>query len=56
MSLDRDFDYIYHLAAVIGVKNVVENPDKVLRENAIITLNLIEFAKNLKFKNFIFFN
>tara|TARA_Y100000389_G_scaffold205091_1_gene263032 strand:- start:26841 stop:27827 length:987 start_codon:yes stop_codon:yes gene_type:complete len=48
MSLDKNFNYIYHLAAVIGVKNVVENPDKVLRENAMITLNIIEFAKNLK--------
>lgn len=48
MSLDRDFDYIYHLAAVIGVKNVIKNPDKVLHDNAIITLNLMEFAKNLK--------
>lgn len=48
MSLDKNFDYIYHLAAVIGVKNVVDNPDKVLRVNAISTLNLIEFAKNVK--------
>lgn len=47
-SLDKDFDYIYHLAAVIGVKNVVENPDKVLHDNALTTLNLVEFAKNIK--------
>ena len=47
-SLDKDFDYIYHLAAVIGVKNVIENPDKVLRDNAMVTLNLIEFAKKMK--------
>ena len=47
-SLDNDFDYIYHLAAIIGVKNVVENPDKVLHDNALITLNLIEFSKNIK--------
>ena len=47
-KLDKDFDYIYHLAAVIGVKNVIENPDKVLKHNAIVTLNLIEFAKNIK--------
>jgi len=47
-QLDKDFDYIYHLAAVIGVKNVVENPDKVLNHNAIATLNLIEFAKKIK--------
>ena len=44
-SLDNDFEYIYHFAAIIGVKNVIENPDKVLRDNALITLNLIEFAK-----------
>ena len=48
VSLDKDFDYIYHLAAVIGVKNVMDNPDKVLYVNAISTLNLIEFAKNMK--------
>lgn len=47
-SLDNDFDYIYHLAALVGVKNVVENPDRVLRDNALITLNLIEFSKNMK--------
>ena len=48
LSLDKDFDYIYHLAAVIGVKNVMDNPDKVLYVNAISTLNLIEFAKNIQ--------
>jgi len=47
-KLDEDFNYIYHLAAVIGVKNVMENPDKVLYVNAISTLNLVEFAKNMK--------
>lgn len=54
-KLDKDFDYVYHLAAVIGVKNVIENPDKVLCDNAIITLNLVEFAKSLKsLKKFLF--
>ena len=47
-SLDKNFDYIYHLAAVIGVKNVTENPDKVLHDNAKTTLNIIEFSKNMK--------
>ena len=55
-SLDKDFDYIYHLAAVIGVKNVVENPDKVLHDNALTTLNLVEFAKNIKSLKKIFFS
>ena len=48
IKLDTDFDYVYHLAAVIGVRNVIENPDKVLYVNAIATLNLFEYAKQLK--------
>ncbi len=46
-SLDKEFTYIYHFAAVIGVKNVLENPDKVLYTNAISTLLLFEFCKTL---------
>jgi UDP-glucose 4-epimerase len=42
-----DFDYIYNFAAVIGVKNVENNPDKVLYVNSISMLNLFEYAKNL---------
>jgi nucleoside-diphosphate-sugar epimerase len=46
-TLERNVDYIYHLAAVIGVRNVLENPDKVLYVNAISTLYLYEWAKKL---------
>ncbi|MCU0428244.1 MAG: NAD-dependent epimerase/dehydratase family protein [Candidatus Kapabacteria bacterium] len=46
-SLPTNFDYIYHLAAVIGVRNVMEKPDKVLYVNAISTLYLFEYAKRL---------
>ena len=48
LRLDNNFDYIYHFAAVIGVKNVVENPDKVLYVNALSTLNVFEFSINMK--------
>ena len=48
LRLDNNFDYIYHFAAIIGVKNVVKNPDKVLYVNALSTLNLFEFSINLK--------
>ncbi len=47
-TLDIDYDYIYHLAAIIGVQNVMSNPDKVLHVNALSTLNLFEYAKTLK--------
>ena len=53
--LDKNFDYIYHMAAIIGVKNVLNNPDQVLFVNALSTLNLIEFAKRQKtLKKFLF--
>ena len=55
-NLDKDFDYIYHLAAVIGVKNVKENPDRVLYVNAMSTLHLLEFAKDCKHLRRIFFS
>ena len=42
-----DFDYIYNFAAVIGVKNVENNPDKVLYVNSISMLNLFEYAKHM---------
>ena len=53
-QLEREFHYIYHLAAVIGVRNVTENPDKVLYINAISSLYIMEFAKECNSLNKIF--
>ena len=47
-QLDTNYEYIYHLAAIVGVKNVVQHPDKVLYVNAVSTLNLFEYAKRVK--------
>jgi len=51
-SLDNDYDYIYHLSAVVGVRNVVHYPERVLFVNIVTILNLLEWAnktqKNLK--------
>ncbi len=46
-ALERDYEYIYHFAAVIGVRNVLEKPDRVLYVNAVSTLNLFDYAKSL---------
>jgi UDP-glucose 4-epimerase/UDP-glucuronate decarboxylase len=46
-ALPTTVDYIYHLAAVIGVRNVLNHPDKVLFVNATSTLYLYEWAKTL---------
>jgi len=55
-QLDKDYEYIYHLAAIIGVKNVVERPDNVLYVNAISALNIFEYAKTCKNLKKIFFS
>ena len=43
-----DFDYIYHFAAILGVKKVIDNPFITLKENIITTINLINYAKKQK--------
>ena len=51
MSLDNDFDAIYHLGAIIGVKNVTSQPYNVLAFNNRMLEHVIELArqqKNLK--------
>lgn len=54
-TLDTDYDYIYHLAAIIGVKNVVRQPHRALSVNAISTLNVLQFArKQSRLKKLLF--
>ena len=43
-----NFDYIYHFAAILGVKKVIENPFITLKDNILTTINLIEFSKKQK--------
>ena len=43
-----NFDYIYHFAAILGVKKVIDNPFVTLKENILTTINLINFSKNKK--------
>ena len=54
-KLGDGFNQIYHLAAIIGVQNVLNKPYNVLKDNVLLLLNLIEFAKKQKsLKRFIF--
>jgi nucleoside-diphosphate-sugar epimerase len=43
-GLDRDYGLIFHLAAIVGVANVLEAPYAVLRDNVGLLVPLIEFA------------
>jgi UDP-glucuronate 4-epimerase len=51
-SLNSEFDCIFHLAAIAGVRNSIENPDEYFRINKIGTKNLLE--KFSKVKKFVF--
>jgi len=44
-SVDRDFDAIFHLAAIIGVRHVLERPYDVLANNAAMTVHAIEAGR-----------
>lgn len=47
-DIDEDVDMIFHLAAIIGVHNVLNKPAEVLRNNVVLLFNLIDFAKKQK--------
>lgn len=55
-KLNDGFEYIYHLAAIIGVKHVTQHPDRVLSVNAISTLNILDYAKSIKTLRKLFFS
>jgi UDP-glucose 4-epimerase len=51
----NQYDFIYHLAAIIGVAHVLSRPYEVLADNTKMLLAVIEFAKAQKnLKRFIF--
>ncbi len=56
IKIKNNFDYVFHLAATVGVKNVIKNPTFTFENNIITLFNLISFCKkNIKTK-FIFFS
>ena len=54
-QLPDDYDYIFHLAAIIGVANVLKQPYNVLEKNVVLLINMLDFAKSQKnLKRFLF--
>ncbi|MFF5176171.1 NAD-dependent epimerase/dehydratase family protein [Micromonospora sp. NPDC000089] len=45
--LDRDFDCVYHLAAVVGVVYSNEEPQRVLRTNLLSTIHVLDWFRQL---------
>jgi nucleoside-diphosphate-sugar epimerase len=46
--LDSDYNQIYHLAAIVGVKKVSQNPFLTLKVNTLSTLYILDFIKEIK--------
>ena len=56
-KFNKNYDYIFNLAAIIGVSNVMEFPYKVLTNNVLIQSKAISIAQmQNKLKKFIFFS
>ena len=53
--LDADYTHIFHLAAILGVQNVLENPADVLSKNYKLLDNIINFAESLSTKPIFYF-
>ena len=54
-NLDNDYQYIFHLASIVGVKHVVDRPLDVIVDNIDMIKNIIFWAKDLPGLNkFIF--
>ena len=55
IKLSSNFDIIYNLAAIVGVKNVNKSPELVLKNNYLILLKSLEIAEKQKsLKKFFF--
>ena len=50
----RTYDQVYHLAAIVGVKYCMDNPNEVLRVNLKSVLNLLELVKQNKCNKILF--
>ena len=56
INIKNNFDYIFHLAATVGVQNVTKNPIYTVQNNIQSLLNLITFCRSKKNTKLIFFS
>jgi UDP-glucose 4-epimerase len=54
-GIHRDITHVFHLAAIVGVKNVVGDPYRVLRENALTLMRILGWSRDLpNLQRFVF--
>lgn len=57
INLKNNYEFIFHLAAIVGVENVIKNPLETFKKNMNILYQVLDFAKKQKkLKRFIFFS
>ena len=53
-QLDKDFDEVYMLASVVGVKYTEEIPNELIRINTFLIMNTLEWLKDSNVKKVLF--
>ena len=53
-QLDDDYDYVYMLASIVGVEYTEKIPNELIRINASLILNTLEWLKNSHCKKVLF--
>ena len=52
--LDKDFDYVYMLASVVGVNNTIMDPVSVMKTNSNLIFNCMEWLETTEVKKVLF--
>lgn len=52
--LEKDYDYVYMLASVVGVNNTLEIPHEIIRINSLLIINTLEWIKSSNIKKVLF--
>ena len=53
-ALDKNYDFVYMLASVVGVNNTLDHPDEVIRINTSLIFNCLEWLKTTTVKRVLF--
>ena len=56
LKLKKNFDLVFHCAAIVGVKHVNSKPYDVLIKNIKMLENVINFQKKKKLERLVFFS
>ena len=53
-KLDKDYDHVYMLASLVGVGYTYDIPDKIIKTNTLLILNVLDWLKTSNCKRVLF--